>query len=108
MFYFFKREQNRKSQTKRSKAKRLNETSAGEIFLLRCLFESLFFFLESWKSAVDPLSFPGGECVLPAVFSLLGFCQCFAQSGMPFDPMSDCPGPIHLSKPWAVQVPTSL
>lgn len=67
-----------------------------------------FFFLGKLKSAADLLSFPGGECVLLAVFRLLDFCQCFAQSGMPFDPMSDCPGPIHLSKPWAVQVPTSL
>lgn len=107
MLYFFKREQNRKSKTKQSKAKRLNKTSTGETFLLSCLFES-FFFLGKLKSAADLLSFPGGECVLLAVFRLLDFCQCFAQSGMPFDPVSDCPGPIHLSKPWAVQVPTSL
>lgn len=33
------------------------------------------------------------------VFSLWCFCQRFAQSVMPFDPMSDCPRPIHLSKP---------
>ena len=56
MLYFFKREQNRKSKTKQSKAKRLNKTSTGETFLLSCLFESFFFFLESWEVGGDIFS----------------------------------------------------
>ena len=106
MLYFFKKERNRKSKTKQSKAKRLNKHWWN--FPPQLLIWKLVFFLGKLKSAVDRLSFPGGEGVLLAAFSLLGFCQCFAQSRMPFDPMSDCPGPIHLSKSWAVKVPTSL
>lgn len=33
-------------------------------------------------------------------FQSVMFCQCFAQFRVTFDPMSDCPRPIHLSKPW--------
>lgn len=59
--------------------------------------KAFFFFLGKIKSATDLLSFTDGECVLPAALSLLCFCQDFAEARMPFDPVSDCPRPIHLS-----------
>ena len=66
--YFFKREQNRKSKTKHSKAKRVHKTSSWWNFLPQLrIWKLLVFFLES--SGVHQISPPlaDGECVLPAV-----------------------------------------
>lgn len=86
-FSSLKEKQNRKRQTKQ-RDQRFNQTGSHRTSLHPPV-KGLVFFLESLRNTA----------ALFMVSSQWCFCHQFAQSPMPFDPVSDCPRPIHLSKP---------